>query len=54
MEEEAREILRSTLIASLSTKRNLAEAIRRRFAAFGGIDLQLPTRLVRDVPEFAE
>ena len=55
MEEEAREILRSALTTSSPTKESLAETIRRRFAAFGGFDLQLPRRdSVRDVPEFAE
>ena len=55
MEEEAREILRSALTTSSPTKGNLAEAIRRRFAAYGGFELQLPQRdPVRDVPEFAE
>ena len=54
MEEEAREILRSALTASSATKGNLAEAIRRRFAAFGGFELQVAERdSVRDVPEFA-
>jgi plasmid stability protein len=55
MEEEAREILRSALIASPPPKGNLADAIRRRFAAFGGFEVQSPQRdSVRDVPEFAE
>ena len=36
MEEEAREILRSALTAASPVKGNLAEAIRRRFAALGG------------------
>jgi plasmid stability protein len=55
MEEEAREILRSALTASFPAKGNLAEAIRQRFASFGGFELQLVERdSVRDVPEFAE
>ena len=44
MEEEAREILRSALTTSSPTKGNLAEAIRRRFASFGGIEISIPQR----------
>ena len=44
MEEEAREILRSALTKPQPKKRNLAEAIRQRFAPFGGINLELPER----------
>jgi plasmid stability protein len=44
MEEEAREILRSALTASAPVKRNLAETIHRRFAAFGGLEFELPRR----------
>jgi plasmid stability protein len=44
MEEEAREILRAALAASPPENANLAEAIRRRFAAFGGLELELPRR----------
>jgi len=55
MEEEAREILRSALTTSSPAKGNLAEAIRRRFAAFGGIKLQPPRRdPIRHVPGFDE
>jgi len=55
MEEEAREILRSALAASSPVKGNLAEAIRRRFARFGGIELQLPQRdSLRRAPGFDE
>jgi len=53
MEEEAREILRAALITSSPAKGNLAEAIHRRFAAFGGIELPLVKRdAVREVPGF--
>jgi plasmid stability protein len=53
MEEEAREILRSALSASSPVKGNLAEAIRRRFVEFGGIELQFPDRdCVRRNPGF--
>lgn len=44
MEEEARNILRAALVEEASTPVNLAEAIRRRFEPFGGIELELPTR----------
>jgi plasmid stability protein len=55
MEEEAREILRSALTASSPVKGNLAEAIHRRFAALGGLELELPRRDdMRQVPGFAE
>ena len=55
MEEEAREILRSALTNSAKTKGNLAEAIRRRVAPFGGIELSLPKRdAIRKAPRFAK
>ena len=55
MEEEAREILRSALTASPAVKGNLVETIQRRFAAFGGIELELPRRdAMRPVPGFDE
>lgn len=55
MEEEAREILRSALTISSRTNGNLAEAIRRRFASFGGIEISLPKRdAVREAPGFEE
>ncbi len=54
MEEEAREILRSSLSVSPPGKGNLAEAIRRRFAVFGGHELELPPRdAVRNAPDFS-
>ena len=55
MEAEAREILRSALTASSPVKGNLAETVHRRFAAFGGLELELPRRdAMRQAPEFAE
>jgi antitoxin FitA len=56
MEEEAREILRSALTTtSFSTPGNLAETIRRRFAAFGGVELPALERdALRDTPGFEE
>ena len=55
MEEEAREILRSTLNSARPVRGNLAETIRQRFAALGGVELELPRRdAMRQPPEFAE
>jgi len=55
MEEEAREILRSALTASPRGKGNLAETIQRRFAAFRGVELELPRRdSMRTAPGFDE
>jgi plasmid stability protein len=44
MEEEAREIIRCALSASSRRAQNLATAIRRRFAAVGGVELPVVTR----------
>ncbi len=55
MEQEAREILRSALSGARPAKRNLAEIIRQRFAAFGGVELELPRRdAAREPAEFPE
>ena len=55
MEEEAREILRSVLTASPPARANLADAIRRRFGPFGGIELEFPRRdAMRHTPQFPE
>ena len=43
MEEEAREILRHA-VGRRAAPENLGEAIHRRFAAMGGVDLDLPPR----------
>lgn len=54
MEEEAREILRSALTSSPGGG-NLAEMIRRRFAPFGGVNLELLERdTMREPPRFEE
>lgn len=54
MEEEAREILRTALVTARPGTRNLAESIRRRFSAFGGVELELPKRdPMRHPPDFA-
>ena len=47
MEEEAREILRSALSQSKAPQENIAEAIRRRFKPFGGVELPA---IERDAP----
>jgi plasmid stability protein len=55
MEEEAREILRSALAAASPARANLAELIQRRFAKYGGLDLELPPRdAMRPAPTFSE
>lgn len=52
MEEEARHILREALARDRKASRNLAEAIRRRFASLGGVKLQLPEReAMREPPK---
>ncbi len=54
MEEEAREILRSTLTGRQPSQENLAERIRQRFAPLGGVELRLPKRdSPRKPPDFA-
>jgi plasmid stability protein len=50
MEEEAREILRSALTASSPVRGNLAGAIQRRFAAFGGLEFEVPRRDAMRLP----
>jgi antitoxin FitA len=48
MEQEAREILKSAL-SQPEEQPDLAEAIRRRFAKYGGVDLKIPPR--EPIPE---
>ncbi|MGL5944073.1 MAG: FitA-like ribbon-helix-helix domain-containing protein [Waterburya sp.] len=38
MEEEVRQILRTTLLEDSQLPENLAEAIKKRFAQLGGVD----------------
>ena len=53
MEEEARTILRAALSPEPETPGNLAQAIRARFAPFGGVDLEpLRREPMRDPPTF--
>ena len=52
MEEEARDILRQA-VGRAPTSANLGEAIHRRFAALGGVDLDLPPReAMPEAPRF--
>ena len=56
MEQEAREILRAALAKESIPVGNLADAMRRRIAPLGGIELSLPPRgpmrepAVSDIP----
>ncbi|MDB5481983.1 MAG: hypothetical protein JWO83_3036 [Caulobacteraceae bacterium] len=53
MEEEARDILRSSLAREPTAPGNLAAAIRARFAPLGGVELPLPPREpMREPPTF--
>ena len=53
MEEEVRDILRTTLYQQPSGQENLAKAIRSRFAPLGGVELDLPPRSsMRKPPRF--
>jgi antitoxin FitA len=54
MEAEARRILQTALTGSLRPPmRNLYERIHARFAALGGVDIDLPARdPARDPPRF--
>ena len=55
MEDEARDILRSTLSREPTRKGSLAASIRARFAPLGGVDLPVVTREpVRAPPSFEE
>jgi plasmid stability protein len=44
MEQEARELLETELARADAEPENLGEAIRRRFAPLGGVDLKIPPR----------
>jgi plasmid stability protein len=55
MEAEAYAILTQAIGTTPTQTENLAEAIRRRFAPFGGVDLQHPPRGPgREPPSFDE
>jgi plasmid stability protein len=49
MEQEARELLEKVLSEKETHPEDLGEAIRRRFAPFGGVDLKIPKR--EPIPE---
>jgi plasmid stability protein len=54
MEAEVRAIIDDALDAP-ATPDDLGEAIRRRFAKFGGVELELPERTpAREPPDFSE
>lgn len=44
VEEEVREILRTTLAKGEEPGHDLAAAVRRRFRELGGVELELPPR----------
>lgn len=52
MEAEVRAILTAAVVTEAEDRPNLAQAIRDRFAAIGGIDLEIPPR--RDMPRAAD
>ena len=55
MEEEARAILKLALASGSRGERNLAQSIRRRFAALGGVNLpEVPRGLIRRPPKFGK
>jgi plasmid stability protein len=55
MEQEAREILRVALTKEETGQRNLADSIRRRFAAIGGVELPaLRREPLRRPPNFGK
>lgn len=53
MEEEARHILRTALYRKPLARKDLASAIRARFAPLGGVELDIPPRSpMRRTPRF--
>jgi plasmid stability protein len=55
MEDEARSILRAAVSKEATPSRNLALAIKKRFAPFGGLEVELPEREPpRDPPQFGK
>ena len=55
MEEEARHILRAGLTEKAPAPTNLYDAIRRRIAPLGGVDLDIPPREpMPEPPSFEE
>jgi plasmid stability protein len=55
MEDEARDILRSSLSQEPAQQGDLAASIRARVASFGGFDLPaVPREPMREPPDFGE
>ena len=55
MEQEAREILKVVLTTEKTGPSNLADSIRRRFQALGGVELpDLPRELMRQAIRFSK
>jgi antitoxin FitA len=53
MEDEARDVLRIALAQEPPVARDLVEAVRRRFAKIGPVELPIPAREpMRDPPDF--
>ena len=53
MEEEVRQILRTTLLQKKQLPENLAESIQKRFAQLGGVEDLSPDReVMREPPKF--
>jgi plasmid stability protein len=53
MEAELRAIVTDVVETAAAPQLNLADAIRRRFAPFGGVELEIPPRTpVREPPTF--
>jgi plasmid stability protein len=53
MEEEARQVLSAVLAEEPNRPLNLVDAIRRRIAPLGGVELEIPLREpVRPPPDF--
>ena len=53
MAEEVRDILRTALYRQPPTRKDLASAIRGRFAPLGGVELEIPPRSpIRKPPQF--
>ena len=52
MEQEARVILRAALLQEATRDKDLADTIRARFAPYGGVELELPSRdPMREAPD---
>lgn len=55
MEDEARDILRAALSVEPPSPGDLGQAIQRRFAHLGGVELpELPREPIREPTDFAE